>query len=138
MYWIRNDYLDGQGNLQYWIDGINGTMINNRKAKLRINGAPKNVAIEGWVFDSRTKAPPGGFFIVIDGGASYPVDFRYDRPDVARYFSLGEEHYGHFPVGWRTEFNTESLGKGCHSISMRLVRGGSEILEIPSEYEVCF
>jgi len=136
--WMRNDYLDAQGNLLYWVDGINGTMIKDKKTKVMISSAPKNIIIEGWAFDSRTKAPADGLTLNIDNHISSRAHFSHDRPDVARYFSLGEEYYGHFPVGWRAEFNTELLGKGCHSISLRFVRRRLETLEIPSEYEVCF
>ncbi len=138
IYWIRNEYLDGQGNLHYWIDQIGGEKVKERKTRVMINGSSKNIVVEGWAFDARTKAPARGLSIVIDSRASSPADFRYDRTDVAKYFGLGEEYYGYFPVGWRAEFNTDLVGKGCHNISLRLVRSGSEALEIPAEYEVCF
>ena len=138
IYWIRNEYLDSQGNLHYWIDRIGGEGVKERKTKVMINGAPKNIVVEGWAFDSRTKAPARGLSIVMDSRASSAADFRYDRPDVAKYVGLGEEYYEHFPVGWRAEFNTDLVGKGCHNISLRLVRSGSAALEIPAEYEVCF
>ncbi len=138
IYWLRNEYRDDQGNLHYWIDRINGEVVKERRTKVMINGSPKSLVVEGWAFDSRTKAPARGLSIVIDSRASSAADFRYDRPDVARYLGLGEEYYGHFLVGWRAEFNTDLVGKGCHNISLRLVRSGSEALEIPAEYEVCF
>jgi len=138
IFWIRNEYLDGQGNVHYWIDKIGGEGVKERKTKVVISGSPKSIVVEGWAFDSRTKVPARGLFIVVDGRASSAVDFRYDRPDVARYFGFGEGYYEHFPVGWRAEFNTHPVGKGCHNISLRLVRNGSEALEIPAEYEVCF
>ncbi len=138
IYWIRNEYLDGHGNLHYWIDRIGGQVVKERKTKIVISGSPKSIVVEGWAFDSRTKAPARGLSIVIDSRASSAADFRYDRPDVARYVGLGKEYNEHFPVGWRAEFNTDLAGKGCHNLSLRLVRSESEVLEIPAEYEVCF
>ncbi len=138
IYWIRNEYRDEQGNLHYWIDRIGGELVKERKTKVVIGGSPKSIVVEGWAFDSRTKTPARGLSIVMDGRASAIADFRYDRPDVARYVGLGGEYSEHFPVGWRVEFNTGLMGKGCHNISLSLARSGSEILEIPAEYEVCF
>jgi hypothetical protein len=136
--WIENEYIDDQGNLRYRIEGINGMTVRDGKAKVMINGAPKRLVVEGWAFDSHTKKPADGLMLIIDNHISSRADFRYDRPDVAKYFSLGEQYYGHFPVGWRVEFNTDHVGKGCHNVSIRPVRNGSENLEIPLGYEVCF
>jgi protein tyrosine phosphatase (PTP) superfamily phosphohydrolase (DUF442 family) len=138
LFWMRNEYLDGQANLQYWVDQIGGEKVKKRKQKIVISGSPKNITVEGWAFDSRTKAPAQGLSIVIDGRISSAADFRYDRPDVARSHGLGEEYCGHFPVGWKTEFSTDRLGKGCHTISLRLMKSGVESLDVPAEYEVCF
>jgi len=138
IYWIRNEYIDGQGNLQYWIDGINGTTVRDKKAKVMISDAQKNTVVDGWAFDFRNKGPAIGLTVYIDNRISSRADFRYNRPDVARHFGLGEEYYERVPVGWRAEFDTDLIGKGCHDISLRLVKSGSETLEIPSEYKVCF
>jgi protein tyrosine phosphatase (PTP) superfamily phosphohydrolase (DUF442 family) len=137
LFWLRNEYLDGQGNIRYWIDKIGDEKVQERKTKVVIGGSPGSIVIEGWAFDSRTKGPARGLSIVVDGWASSPVDFRYDRPDVARYFGFGGGYSEHFPVGWRAEFSTQRVGKGCHNISFRLVNKGSEVLEIPAAYEFC-
>lgn len=138
IYWMRNEYLDGQGNIEYWVEGINGTTVKGKKSRVTIHGAPKNIVIEGWAFDSHTKTPADGLMLVVDNRIPLRVDFRYDRPDIARYFSLGEQYYGHFPVGWRAEFNADLVGKGCHALSLRLARKGRESFAIPEGYEVCF
>jgi protein tyrosine phosphatase (PTP) superfamily phosphohydrolase (DUF442 family) len=136
--WIRNEYVDGRGNLQYWIDGINGMTVRDRKAKVMITGAQKNIVVDGWAFDSRNKGPAVGLTVYIGKRVSSRADFLYNRPDVARHFGFGEEYYETFPVGWRAEFDTGLIGKGCHDISLKLLKSGSEPVEIPSDYEVCF
>lgn len=137
IYWMNNEYVDGQGNVEYWVEGINGTRVNGKKSRVTIYGAPQNIVIEGWAFDSHTKTPADGLMLVFDNHIPLRVDFRYDRPDIARYFSLGEHYYGHFPVGWRADLNAAFVGKGCHALSLRLARKGRASLVINDGYEVC-
>jgi protein tyrosine phosphatase (PTP) superfamily phosphohydrolase (DUF442 family) len=134
LYWIKHEYIDSQGNVEFWIDHIDGKELKSNK--ILIAGAPENIIIDGWAFDARTCLPAQGFNIVIDNRVSLKADFVTHRPDVAKFFNLGEEYHQKFVAGWTASIEKSALGAGCHSLSVKIVKGRSQ-WEIPTEYMFC-
>jgi protein tyrosine phosphatase (PTP) superfamily phosphohydrolase (DUF442 family) len=94
--WIRNDYVDGQGN----------------------------IVIEGWAFDSKFMVPPQDMLVTIDNHVTQEAGFTADRPDVADYFGIAPR-VTPFIAGWRVEFRPGDLphvSSGCHTISLTVMR----------------
>jgi undecaprenyl-diphosphatase len=136
-YWIENEYLDGQGNLKYWIDNINNKMFDENNRVL-IKGDTKEISIKGWAFDSKMNRPTDGLlYVFIDNQLSDKVFFKYNRPDVARYFKLGEKYYGDFQVGWESKFSSDKLSDGCHPLNLKFVRDASSVWEIDTDFQLC-
>jgi len=134
--WITDDYVDYNGNLKFWIDSVNDKMFNSMKVYVE-NGI-EEIAVKGWVFDFRTKAPPEGtFYIKPDNRISSKAIFKYNRPGVARYFNLGEEYYKDFDVGWEATFKKKDFSKGCHTIYLQYVKDESTSLNFDTDYEFC-
>lgn len=134
IHWIRNEYLDNRANLEFYIDVVNGVPARDAPS---LTGDPKKVVLEGWAFDARTKSPAEGLSIIIDNRISARAGFRNNRPDVAKFFGLGAEYDKSFLAGWQAEFQTVSIGKGCHKISVRVAGQGSEMFEVPTDYRFC-
>jgi protein tyrosine phosphatase (PTP) superfamily phosphohydrolase (DUF442 family) len=136
LYWIRNEYVDQQGNLEVWIEHVNGREF--RANRVTFQDDPKKIVIDGWAADIRTKSPIEGFYVVLDNRTSLKADFHHNRPDVAKYYEVGKEYQGAFPVGWDVELNTEAMSRGCHAISLKYMRNESTVIKIPTDYQVCF
>jgi protein tyrosine phosphatase (PTP) superfamily phosphohydrolase (DUF442 family) len=120
--WIRNDYVDGQGNTEYSIGSINGKIFEGQS--LHIHDTAGTIAIEGWAFDSKEMVPPQGMLVTIDDHVTQEAAFTADRPDVADYFGIAPS-VTPFIAGWKAEFRTGDLHRvssGCHTISLTVLR----------------
>lgn len=136
IYWVENGYVDEQGNLEFWISDVNGVRVRDRK--IRVDGRPKKLVMEGWAFDLRTKSRPDDLRITIGKGISANAAFQYDRSDVARNFGLGERYYENFRVGWRAELETGQLGEGCSPVSVTFTKDGTDTRRGLEGFQVCF
>ncbi|MCL5023698.1 MAG: tyrosine-protein phosphatase [Nitrospirae bacterium] len=136
LFWMKNEYQDNQGNLEFWMDHANGMEFRDRKAM--VGGRPGSVVIEGWAFDARTRRPVEDLYVSVGSQAAARASFLYDRPDVARHFGLGGKYYERFPVGWKAEPGTVGLGKGCHEVFLKVLREATGPRDVPSDFQVCF
>ncbi|OGW38152.1 MAG: hypothetical protein A2Y97_01505 [Nitrospirae bacterium RBG_13_39_12] len=135
IYWITHEYVDNKGNLEFWIDHVNGKKFD-RDNKIFISENSKQILIDGWAFDARRNSPAEDLFIVIDNKTALKANFIFNRPDVARYFSLGEKYYKNFVVGWKVEFERNTITDGCHELSLKLV-SNSKRWDITTENKFC-
>lgn len=133
--WIENDYHDDQGNIEYWIDHVNGRAYFGPRVTIPEN--TRRIVIEGWAFDARRNVPAEELFLVVDGRIEHRVSYIRNRPDVAEVFSLGNPHRERFVVGWRVEMERGDLADGCHRLSLRLVQGPSLSWDIRTENYFC-
>ncbi len=134
--WITHDYVDYKGNLQFWIDSVNDKMFN--ETKVHVENGMDEISIKGWAFDFKTKAPPEGIlYIKPDNRISSRALFKYNRPDVAQYFELGEKYYKTFVVGWEAKFKSKDLSQGCHKIYLQYVNDESMIWNFDANFEFC-
>ena len=137
-HWMRNVYEDEYGNIEFWIDNINGIdwqffLTNNDTA------IPKNadvISIRGWAFDAATYEAVSYLHVTFDNRLSFKADFLHNRAEVARYLGLGEKYDKSFPIGWELNINRDILSPGCHSISLKNIKNGS-IFEVPTGTVFC-
>jgi protein tyrosine phosphatase (PTP) superfamily phosphohydrolase (DUF442 family) len=135
IHWINHEYVDGRGNLEFYIESINGKVRATRR-KFVVPRNSKTVLIGGWVFDARTNSPVEGFHVVVDNRISIKAN-RHNRPGIAKFFSL-KEYNDSFMVGWSIAFDKSAVGDGCHKISFRIVKNESSSSDLPTDDEFCF
>jgi len=132
IHWINFEYVDGQGNIECWIDHING---KHSKGKFTLPNNSKTISMEGWAFNTRTNSPLEELQVVIDNRISIKAD-KYNRPDVATFFGL-KIYDEYFMVGWGIALDRDIIGDGCHKISFRINDNKSGSLDIPTNYAFC-
>lgn len=137
LYWITHDYIDGNANLQFWIDRVNGAEFNSEDKRFSVPEGSKKIIIEGWAFDARTRAPVDDLSITIDSGIVSKADVGYNRPDVAKFFGLGEAYYRGFFAGWKAEFQRDGIGAGCHRIFLSRAKPQHDMVHIPTGFQIC-
>ena len=141
MFFIKNEYIDGSGNITYYVDTAQDIIFkaknrkSNRTATVSLNS--DRVIIKGWAFDSRSKLPVYNLDVVIDDNVSERVKYKFFRPDVVKAFDLNKEILKNKRLGWTVEFRKEDLSLGCHKISLRVVNDRSEYINISTNVELC-
>jgi protein tyrosine phosphatase (PTP) superfamily phosphohydrolase (DUF442 family) len=136
LYWIRNEYQDDDGNLEFMIEQINTTDWKDFRKQVKIPGDIKDIRIRGWAFDAGKNAPPEYLHITFDSHISFKVDFMHDRPDVAEYFNLSKECCKNFKAGWEISVSREMFSAGCHAISFKYINNGT-IRDVPADITFC-
>jgi protein tyrosine/serine phosphatase len=137
LYWARHDYRDYFGNLESWIDEVNQIpRAEFKQGKGMIPNSVKEIVIRGWAFDADQKQPPQGLYVTIGASSAFKIDVTENRPDIARYFKLGEAHYQNFIAGWETTIKRENLSPGCHEIRLKY-RKDDSTYDIPSDITLC-
>jgi protein tyrosine phosphatase (PTP) superfamily phosphohydrolase (DUF442 family) len=135
--WIRHEYKDRFGNLEFWVDEINTTRWNDfRRKKYAIPEHVTTINIKGWAFDASTNAPPDNLQITFGDTHSIKADFTHNRQDVARYFKLGDPYYQTFKAGWEITINKDLFPPGCHPVMLKYA-AGEKVFSIPTETTIC-
>lgn len=138
IYWIKNEYVDGKGNLIYWLDTINDKRFDIKGTPIIIDSNWEEIKINGWTFNFRTKSPPDGILLVRpDNQIASRAIFKYDRPGVARFFNLGDKYYKNFPVGWEATFKKNDFSQGCYEIYLEYIKDKSEKWYLDTIFEFC-
>ena len=141
LFWIKNAYVDDMGNLRFHIDGANDGRFEQISPGAKYKATlPKNaekIAIKGWALSARGKTPVQNLFVVIGEDLTAKADYRYVRPDVAKYFNLDERLYNSYKVGWLAKFDAGTLASGCHGLSFRVVQDDSSHINVDTNWEIC-
>jgi protein tyrosine phosphatase (PTP) superfamily phosphohydrolase (DUF442 family) len=139
--WIKNDYVDHKGNLEYYIDTVEKVIFKEsftgiyQKATIRLNSG--GISIVGWAYHARSKLPVKNLYVIIDGRTTAKAEYNQVRPDVAKHFDLADKYHEYIKLGWEAKFSTEDLSPGCHNISLKFVNPESEHLNVNTNYEFC-
>jgi len=137
LYWARHEYRDYFGNLESWIDEVNRIpRAEFKEGKGMIPSNAKDIVIRGWAFDADERKPPQGLYVTIGKSPAFKIDVTDNRPDIARYFNLGEAHYQNFIAGWVTTIKRDKVSPGCHEIRLKYLKGNSTY-DIPSDLTLC-
>jgi len=121
--WIRQDYVDGSGNMEYFIDAVQGreltpdTRGTGRSTTLASGSLP--VTIEGWAYDRRYNRKIVHMTVGLTNTLRAAAQFTRPRPDVARYLELPDNDGGTGThLGWIARFDGESLDPGSYAITL--------------------
>ena len=137
LYWATHGYRDRFGNLESWIDEINDIPRGEFKQRKKvIPDNAKEIVIRGWAFEADERKPPRSLYLTFGKSPAFKIDITENRPDIARYFNLGEEHYQRFIAGWETTIKREKLPPGCHEIRLRYIKDDSTY-DIPADINLC-
>jgi len=135
--WISREYRDRFGNLESWVEEINDTRWNDfRRRKYTIPEHTNTIRIKGWAFDGSTNTVPENLQIIFGDAPSFKAAFTGNRPDVARYFKLGDQYYQTFMAGWEITINKDLLPAGCHPVSLGHIKGDTAF-SMPAETTIC-
>ena len=134
LYWAENIYTDSMGNLEFWIDHVNG--ISFKKKHVVLPSGQSKITIDGWAFHKRTLAKPENLSVVVDGKFTAKPEFIYDRSDVARFLQLGESYYTEYMIGWKVEFERDNFSSGCHDISL-MMQENLKRIDVSTERSFC-
>jgi len=121
--WIRQDYIDGSGNMEYFIDTVQGRKLtSDRREKgwsttLVSGSAP--VTIEGWAYDRRYNRKIVHMTVALNDTIRAAAQFTRPRPDVARYLELPDDDGGTGThLGWIARFDGNDLDPGSYAITL--------------------
>jgi protein tyrosine phosphatase (PTP) superfamily phosphohydrolase (DUF442 family) len=139
--WIKNDYVDYKGNLEYYIDNVEKVVFKesftgiHQKATIRISS--EDISIVGWAYDARSKLPVKNLLLILDNRTAAKAEYNQVRPDVAKHFGLADKYHKHIKLGWEAKFSSEDLSPGCHKISLKFLNHKSEYMNINTNYKFC-
>lgn len=136
LFWVKKEYVDPNGNLEFYIDFVENVMFDEDKI-FTIQNVPHRISVVGWAFDARNRLPVEDLYVIIDDTITDKVEFKYNRPDVASHFGLDETSKKGFMFGWLAEFDGENLTEGCHKISLKFMKNKDNDMKIPTNYMLC-
>jgi len=122
--WIKNDYIDHKGNIEFAIDYADNERFDHSRSEDRrsvvIRKGLNKIVLKGWAFDYRRKMPIKYFSISVAGKMYSSVQFSVDRPGVAAYYNLDKKDFENFKFGWVADMDIKHLEKGCYTLSFQV------------------
>ena len=134
-YWLKKEYVDENGNMEFWIDSANDKPFERWKVNIRRKSSP--ILIKGWAYDAQTKSLPKEFYVSLTDQISVKVKHKFFRPDVEKYLGFDNKNFQKFLLGWAAEFTSDNLVTGCHKMTVKFVREGFSHQTIPTKYQLC-
>jgi len=135
LYWIKEAYVDYDGNVEYWIEMVNEKKFDPQKADIKRTSNP--LWIRGWAFDAKNKSLLKDLRIIIDDQISAKATYKDYRPDVEKYLGFNKKTYQKFLLGWAVNFNSKDLTAGCHQMSVKFSKADLTSKIIPTKFELC-
>lgn len=137
MFWIKDRYIDTQGNLQFRIDSVNEVSFSRGRSVDISKESAENIKIKGWAFQAETNMPVENLDLIVDHNLRSKTYRKYNRPDVARFFNLGERYHDNFIVGWEAQFERALFSTGCYGMFLRFKKSASDVYRIPTKFTFC-
>lgn len=137
LFWIKDKYIDTHGNLQFWIDSVNGVSFPHGRSVDISKDSDENIKIKGWAFQAETNMPAEHLDLMVNDNLISKTYIKYNRPDVARFFNLGERYYDNFIVGWEAQFERALFSTGCYGMSLQFKKTASDVYRIPTKFTFC-
>jgi protein tyrosine phosphatase (PTP) superfamily phosphohydrolase (DUF442 family) len=129
--WIKNDYDDYEGNLQFIFDGVNGQVGSGRSHTFRVDG--NVVSAWGWAFDSWRRDLLGAVTVMLDDRPLQKTRYRLNRKDVADYFEIPAVELS----GWEVKADLTGWPRKCYGASLRMTRLDGSEWRSPPLAKVC-
>lgn len=138
LHWVRNTYVDGMGNLWFYLDKINsmtirqtdGTRLRDGYA-LDLNG--NNFHANGWAIDLRNRRLLKDVTVILDDRLLMQTRYGHARPDVAEYFHIPEV----IGSGWDVSADLSGWPRRCYDMHLRLTRLDGSVWQSPPQARVC-
>lgn len=141
LYWVKNQYMDPDANLEYWIETANGKHFSasflNEDLKVRISDKIDKIVFSGWAFDANALQHPAEFCIKIGDISSQKVKFKQFRQDVIEYLGFNPQDKKSLKLGWQTKIQSSFIPKGCHQILLTFFRKPNQDIRIPTRNKLC-
>ncbi|MEE8302545.1 MAG: tyrosine-protein phosphatase [Candidatus Tectomicrobia bacterium] len=136
--WVRNDYVDSRGNLWFYLDSINFTVVSqNEQTRLsdgyafQIDG--NTFRAQGWGFDLRNRRLLKHVTVMLDDRPLAETRYGGARKDVADYFHIPEVEAS----GWEVNKDLSGWPRRCYNMSLQLTRANDSIWRSPTQARVC-
>ena len=136
LFWVKKEYVDPNGNLEFYIDFVENVMFDEDKI-FTIQNVPHKISVVGWAFDARNKLPVEDLYVIIDDTIIDKVEFKYNRQDVVSHFGFDETSQKSGFFGWLAEFDREDLTDGCHKISLKFLKNKHNEIKVPTNHMLC-
>jgi undecaprenyl-diphosphatase len=139
-HWIENEYIDGQGSIEYWIDSIGGVRFEKDWRERYIAYVPttsEKVVLRGWTFDLRRKKSVNPMVVGLGDDYRVKVEYFQLRPDVVKRMGLNPARYRTAKLGWRAVVFPDKIDEGCRPISIRFRQPYGTILTFQSKFYIC-
>jgi hypothetical protein len=116
------------------IDELNDGPYDGTRQPIRVDlSSEDTVVLGGWAADREVRGPAGGVVLRVDGGRlEVPAVYGTGRDDVAR--ALKEPRYRR--VGYRAVVSLADLGRGRHTLQLRVISGDGRRSQLSSPIEI--
>ena len=136
LFWAKKEYVDPNGNLEFYIDFVENVMFDEDKI-FTIQNVPHKISVVGWAFDARNKLPVEDLYVIIDDTIIDKVEYKHNRPDVVSHFGFDKTHKKEFLFGWLAQFDSDDLTDGCHKISLKFLKNKHNEIKVPTNHMLC-
>ena len=139
-HWIDNEYIDGQGNIEYWIDTIGGVRFErDRRERYTAPVSPtlEKVVLKGWAFDPRAQKPVDSMVLQLGDDYHIKVEYVKLRPDVVKHLGLNPDRYRTAKLVWRAVVFPDKMVEGCRPIFIRRMQSNGIDLTFQSKFYIC-
>ena len=140
--WIKKEYMDARGNINFWIDLVNGKGMKGKRFSdnywFQMDQIPDHISINGWAFDHCNQTTLKDLEISIGPDHYRPVQYPYHlRPDVADTYRMIGDLKRNPSVGWICHFKPNDFKEGCETIFLKFTVKNNERFILPTRFKLC-
>lgn len=123
---MTND-LQGDGHIDY-VDKLltSEKMVKVNKTKI------DRIRIDGWAITTKNNDNADSVYILIDNKISNRATYYLMREDIPKAFGEKTTYFS----GWSGVIDLKDLSKGCHNITIRIVKA-NQFHEVLSDHKLC-
>ncbi len=135
--WIREDYIDGNGSIEYSVDTVEGTVLkrdgSGDERSITLPSGISQVTVAGWAYDRRHHKRMETVTVGLGNTVTAPAAFSHPRPDVARYLDIPGGDRGGYPYfGWSARFDGKTLTPGSYGITLHFTTSSGRAVTVPT------
>ncbi|MEE8428132.1 MAG: tyrosine-protein phosphatase [Gammaproteobacteria bacterium] len=138
-HWLETDYVDGNGNMRFYIDQINGviwqagTQYEDDYEYVIDRHIDPSLMISGWAIDIHNRRLVKSLDIYLEGRHLGNTKYGFAYTGVASYF--GDERY--MDSGWMLSKPVLDWKPGCYDLTIEIVRLDSTAWHSAPQARVC-
>jgi undecaprenyl-diphosphatase len=136
--WATDNYVDGMGNLWFYLDSINSMTVSRSDSKRLRDGYVfeldgNDFRANGWAFDLRNRRLLKDVTVVLNNRSLTQTRYGRTRPDVADFFHIPEV----IAAGWSVNANLSGWPRRCYDMRLRLTRLDGSVWQSSPQAKVC-